>query len=77
MNSERRKTADPHRLLPNISGKPDLKRSDKYVALSNITIYYTWKHEKIQISHTKAINLKYLGQRRIKIFNYLIGQILY
>ena len=41
MNSEKRKTAGPHRLLLNISGKPDLKRSDKYVALSNITIYYT------------------------------------
>ena len=26
--------------------KIDLKRSDKYVALSNLTIYYTWKNAK-------------------------------
>ena len=41
MNSDRREAADPHRLLLNISDKPDSKRSDKYIALSNITIYYT------------------------------------
>ena len=34
-NSENNKTSDPHRLLLNLSGKTNLKRSDKYVALSN------------------------------------------
>ena len=36
MNSKNRKTSDPHKLLPNSSNKIDLKRSDKYVALSNV-----------------------------------------
>ena len=41
MNSRNRKTFDPHRLLLNLSDKIDLKRSNKYVALSNLSIYYT------------------------------------
>ena len=35
--------SDPQRLLLNLTDKINLKRSDKYVALSNLTIYYTWK----------------------------------
>ena len=46
MNSENSKTSDPHRLLLNISDKIDLKGSDKYVTLSNISIYYAWKNMK-------------------------------
>ena len=33
----------PHRLKLNLSDKINLKRSNKYVALSNLSIYYTWK----------------------------------
>ena len=44
MNSKNSKTSDIHRLLCNLSDKINLKRSDKYVALSIISIYYTWKH---------------------------------
>ena len=36
MSFENSKTSDPHRLLLNLSDKIDLKRSDKYVALSNL-----------------------------------------
>ena len=43
MNSENTKTSEAHRLLLNLSGKINLKRSDKYVALSNLSIYYAWK----------------------------------
>ena len=53
MNSENRKTSDPHRLLLNISDKINIKRSDKYVALS---IYDVWKNIK---NRTKIIHLKY------------------
>ena len=35
MNSENSKTSDLQRLLLNLSDKIDLKRSDKYVVLSN------------------------------------------
>ena len=41
MNSENSKTSDPHRLLLNLTEKIDLRRGDKYVALSNLIIYYT------------------------------------
>ena len=46
MNSESSKTSDPHRLLLNLSDKTNLKRSDKYIALSNLSIYCTWKNIK-------------------------------
>ena len=38
MNSENRKTSDRHRLLLNLSDKTDLRNSDTYVALSNLSI---------------------------------------
>ena len=46
MNSEKSKTFDPHRLLLNLSDKIDLKRSDKYVALSNPNTQYIWENIK-------------------------------
>ena len=47
MNSKNNKTSDPHKLLLNLSDKIDFKKSDKYVALSNLSIYYTLKNIKI------------------------------
>ena len=48
MNSENSKTSNPYRLLLNLLDKINLKRNDKYVALSNLSIYYTWKNiEKV------------------------------
>ena len=44
MNSRNRETSDSHRLLLNLSDKikkKNLKRSDKFVTLSNLRIYYT------------------------------------
>ena len=41
VNSENSKTSDPHRLLLNLPNKIDLRRKDKYIALSNLSIYYT------------------------------------
>ena len=46
LNSENSKTYDPHRLLLNLTDKINLKRRDQYVALSNISICYTWKNIK-------------------------------
>ena len=40
-NFENSKTSEPHKLLLNHSDKAHLKRSDKYVALSNLSMYYT------------------------------------
>ena len=44
MNSKNSKTSDPHRLLLNLTNKIDLRKKDKYLALSNLSIYYTWKN---------------------------------
>ena len=41
MNSKNSETPDPHRPLLNLSNKIDLKRKDKYVALSDLSIYFT------------------------------------
>ena len=41
MNSENSEVSDPHRTLLNLADKINLKKSDKYVALSNLSIYYT------------------------------------
>ena len=46
MNSENSKTSDLHRVLFSFTDKINLKRSDKCVALSNLSIYYTWKNIK-------------------------------
>ena len=53
MNSENSKTSDPHRLLLNLSDIINLKRSEKYVAVSNLSIYYTWKNMKKSYKNNK------------------------
>ena len=53
MNSENSKTSDPHRLLLNLTDKIDLRRKDKYIALSNLSIYYTWKNTKKSYKNSK------------------------
>ena len=45
MNSENSKTSEPRRLLHNLAGKINLKRSDKYLALSNPSMYQTWENK--------------------------------
>ena len=46
IDSDNSRTSDRHRLLLNLSDKINLKRSDKYVALSNLSIYCAWKNIK-------------------------------
>ena len=53
MNSKNSKTSDPHRLLKNLTDKIYLRRKDKYTALSNLTIYYTWKNIKTSYNNNK------------------------
>ena len=47
MNSENSKTFDLHRLSLNLTDKTDLRQKAKYTALSNLSIYYTWKQIKM------------------------------
>ena len=74
MNSRNSKKCDLQRLLLNLPDKINLKTSDKYVALSNLSIYHIWK--KIKKSY-KTINSKYQLQRRMKFLSYLADHILY
>ena len=53
MNSENSQTFDPHRLLLNLTDKIDLKSKDKYITLSNLSIYYTWKNIKNVYQNSK------------------------
>ena len=53
MNSKNSKISDPHRLLLNLADKINLKRRDKYIALSNHSIYYTWKNIKKSYKNNK------------------------
>ena len=46
MNSEDSKTSDLHRLSLNLMDKIYLRRKDQYIALSNLSIYYTWTNIK-------------------------------
>ena len=46
MNSKNSKTSDPHGVLLNLTDKINLKKSNKYVILSNHSIYYIWKNRK-------------------------------
>ena len=46
MNSKNNKTSDSHRIFRKLAYKINLKRSDRYFVLSNLSIYYTWKNLK-------------------------------
>ena len=53
INSKKSKTSDPHRLLLNLSDKTNLKTSDKYDALTNLSINYAWKNIKTSYKNNK------------------------
>ena len=53
MNSEKSKTSKPHVLILNLTDKKDLRRNEKNIALSNLSIYYTWKNIKKPYKNNK------------------------
>ena len=53
MNSENGKTSDLHRLLLNLTDKIDLRRKDKCISWSNLSIYYTWKNIEKSYKNSK------------------------
>ena len=54
MNSRNSKTADPHWQSLSLTDKINLKKSDKYVTLSSLSIYYTWKKIKKSCKNNKC-----------------------
>ena len=53
MNFKNSKLSDPYRLLLNLTDKIDLRRKYNYIALSNVSIYYTWKNIKKSYKNNK------------------------
>ena len=53
MNSENSRTSGYHILVLKLTDKLDLRRGQKSVALSNPSIYYTWKNIKTSYSNNK------------------------
>ena len=53
MNSENSRTSEYHVLVLKLADKLDLRRGQKSVALSNLSIYYTWKNIKISYKNNK------------------------
>ena len=44
INSENIKTSESYLLILKLTNKLDLRRGEKSIALSNLSIYYTWKN---------------------------------
>ena len=53
MNSENSRTSEYHVLMLKLTDKLDRKRGQKSVALSNLSIYYTWKNVKSSYNNNK------------------------
>ena len=53
MNFDKSKVSDPRRLLLSLPDKINLKGSDKYVALSNLCLYHSWKNMKKSYKNNK------------------------
>ena len=53
MNSENSRTAEYHVLTLKFIDKLDLRRGQKTVTLSNLSIYYTWKNIKNSYNNNK------------------------
>ena len=53
MNSENSRTPEYHVLVLKLGDKLDLRRGQKSVALSNLSIYYTWKNIKSSYNNNK------------------------
>ena len=53
MNSENSKSSNPHVLKLKFTSKLDLRLGEKVIALSNLSIYYTWRNIKSSYNNNK------------------------
>ena len=53
INSENSKTPKPHILILKLVNKLDLRFGKKVIALSNLSIYYTWRNIKSICNNNK------------------------
>ena len=74
MNSENSKTSEPHILKLKLTDKLDLRIGEKVIALSNLSIYYTWKNIKSSYNNKK---FEISAQHGMKNLHYQMGLIQY
>ena len=53
MNSENSKTSKPHVLKIKLTSKLNLRLDEEVIALSNLSIYYTWRNIKSSYNNNK------------------------
>ena len=53
MNTENNKTNEPQKFVLSLPQGVDLRSSNKHVALTNLSIYYTWKNIRQQYKNNK------------------------
>ena len=55
MNSKNSKTSEQYILILKLADKLDLRIDEKSIALSNLSIYYTWKNIKSSYNNNRFI----------------------
>ena len=53
MNSKNSRASKPHVLILKLTDKLDLRKGENRIALSNLSIYYTWKNIKSSYNNIK------------------------
>ena len=74
MNSDNSKSPKPYILKLKLTDKLDLRLGEKFIALSNLSIYYLWKNIKSKYNNNK---FRYLLQHRMENLNYQMDLVLY
>ena len=76
MNSENSKISEPHILKLKLTDKLDLRLDKKVIALSKLSIYYTWNNIKSSYNNNK-LNISINMERRIDISRWILFDIKY
>ena len=74
VNSENSRTSEYHVLLLKLVDKLNLRTGQKSVALSNPSIYYTWRNIESSYKNNK---FKYLLQHGVMNLNYQMDRVQY
>ena len=69
LNSRNSKTLDPHKMSIDFLDKINIKRNDKFVALLNLSIYYTWKNIKTSYKNNKFKTLSLTWNEEFELSN--------
>ena len=75
MNSDNSKASKPHILKLKLASKLDSGIGEKFIALSNLSIYYTWKN--IISSYNNNNKFKYQHQHGKRNLHYQMDLILH